>query len=102
MRLRLTSTSRPWAMVLPRYDLLLFPMTSLGIGRPSAWTLVLRDLKDGLLGIHVWPTMAWYEIRQRYRRSALGPFWLTISTGVLVAAMGPLYGRLFGQEVSSY
>jgi ABC-type polysaccharide/polyol phosphate export permease len=77
-------------------------MTSLGIGRPSAWTLVLRDLKDGLLGIHVWPTMAWYEIRQRYRRSALGPFWLTISTGVLVAAMGPLYGRLFGQEVSSY
>ena len=46
--------------------------------------------------------LGWSEIRQRYRRSALGPFWLTISTGILVAGMGPLYGRLFGQEVGSY
>jgi ABC-type polysaccharide/polyol phosphate export permease len=32
----------------------------------------------------------------------LGPFWLTISTGVLIAGMGPLYGRLFGQDLSDY
>jgi lipopolysaccharide transport system permease protein len=69
--------------------------------RRSAWTLAARDLHTGLTSIHVWPLLAWYEIRQRYRRSALGPFWLTISTGILVAGMGPLYGRLFGQEVSS-
>ena len=38
----------------------------------------------------------------RYRRSVLGPLWLTISTAVLIGAMGPLYGRLFGQDLSAY
>jgi len=32
----------------------------------------------------------------------LGPFWITISTGVLIAGMGPLYGRLLGQSLSEY
>jgi ABC-type polysaccharide/polyol phosphate export permease len=46
--------------------------------------------------------LAWQEIKQRYRRSLLGPFWLTISTGVLVGAMGPLYGKLFGWNLADY
>ena len=62
----------------------------------------LNDLSQGLAAVHVWPALAWQEIRQRYRRSLLGPFWLTISIGVLIAGMGPLYSRLFGQSVSSY
>ena len=46
--------------------------------------------------------LGWQEIRQRYRRSALGPFWLTLSMGIQVVAIGPLYGRLFGQDISAY
>src|SRR5205085_618303 len=34
--------------------------------------------------------------------SVLGPFWLTVSTGVMIVSMGPLYGRLLGQDMSSY
>lgn len=70
--------------------------------RPSNLSLALQDLKDGVGSIYIWPMLGWQEIRQRYRRSVLGPFWLTISTGVLVGAMGPLYGRLLGQDVSAY
>lgn len=62
----------------------------------------LRDFTDGLASIHVWPMLGWMEIKQRYRRSMLGPFWLTISTGAMIAGMGPLYGRLFGVNVTSY
>ena len=62
----------------------------------------VKDLRDGLLSVHVWAALAWQEVRQRYRRSVLGPFWLTISIGVLIAGMGPLYSRLFGQTISSY
>ena len=69
---------------------------------PSRFRLALRDLKDGIRSIHVWPTLGWLEIKQRYRRSMLGPFWLTISTGFMIAIMGPLYGKMFGQPVSSY
>jgi ABC-type polysaccharide/polyol phosphate export permease len=64
--------------------------------------LALRDLQDGISSIHVWSTLGWLEIKQRYRRSTLGPFWLTISTGAMIAGMGPLYSRLFNQDLSAY
>ena len=70
--------------------------------RTSNLSLALQDLKSGICSIYIWPMLGWQEIRQRYRRSILGPFWLTLSTGILVGAMGPLYGRLFGQDVSLY
>jgi ABC-type polysaccharide/polyol phosphate export permease len=42
------------------------------------------------------------EIKQRYARSVLGPFWLTLNTLIMVTAMGPLYGTLFNQPVGEY
>ena len=62
----------------------------------------VRDLTLGVADVHLWSMLAWQEVRQRYRRSLLGPFWLTISTGVLLAAMGPLYGKLFGHGIADY
>ena len=41
-------------------------------------SLALKDLRDGICSIYVWPMLGWFEIKQRYRRSLLGPFWLTI------------------------
>ncbi len=40
-------------------------------------------------------TLAWLDIRLRYRGSVLGPLWLTMSTGIMVAAMGTLYSVLW-------
>ncbi len=68
----------------------------------SAMNAALKDFRDGLASIHVWPMLGWMEIKQRYRRSVLGPFWLTISTGAMIAGMGPLYGRLFGVDIGTY
>jgi lipopolysaccharide transport system permease protein len=36
------------------------------------------------------------DIRQRYRRSVLGPFWITITMVIFILAIGPLYGHLLG------
>jgi ABC-2 type transport system permease protein/lipopolysaccharide transport system permease protein len=46
--------------------------------------------------------MGFQEIRLRYRRSVIGPFWLTISMGVMVAALGILYGAILGQDLADY
>ena len=54
------------------------------------------------MSYHVWATLGWQDIKQRYRRSVLGPFWLTISTGVMVAGIGLLYARIFHQETKDY
>ena len=62
----------------------------------------IRDIVEGLGRWELWSTTAWYDIRQRYRRSVLGPFWLTLSMGILVGTMGILYAHLFGQSVADY
>ncbi|MBW4048622.1 MAG: ABC transporter permease, partial [Proteobacteria bacterium] len=56
------------------------------------------DLLASLKSWRLWSLLGWLEIRQRYARSKLGPFWLTISMGVLVASLGVVYGTLFGQN----
>ena len=71
-------------------------------GAPSQGTLALHDLVQGARLRHLWGMLGWQDIRRRYRRSVLGPFWLTISMGVLVAALGTLYGMLLRVELVDY
>jgi ABC-type polysaccharide/polyol phosphate export permease len=60
------------------------------------------DVWSGFRNYEIWTMLAWLEIKQRYRRSAIGPFWLTLSTAIMILAMGPLYGSLFGQSLDDY
>ncbi|SFW26870.1 ABC transporter permease [Nitrosovibrio sp. Nv17] len=62
----------------------------------------LRDLSASLAAWRLWSLLGWLEIRQRYARSQLGPFWLTISMGVIVGTIGLVYGTLFGQDMENY
>ena len=45
-------------------------------------------------------TLGWLDVKLRYRGSVLGPFWLTASTAVMVAAMSLLYAILFHMDVT--
>ncbi len=47
-------------------------------------------------------TLGWLDIRLRYRGSVLGPLWLTLSTAVMVAALGVLYSTLFKMNLHDY
>ena len=60
------------------------------------------DLTRGLLSVRIWGTLAWHDIRQRYRRSVLGPFWFTLSTAIMVGVLGALYSEILHQEISHY
>ena len=61
-----------------------------------------RDLVDGFARRELWAHLGWQDIKQRYRRSVLGPFWITIATGVTAIAMGGLYSKLFKLELSEH
>jgi len=65
-----------------------------------------RDaVADFIEGLRLWrlaATLGWLDIRLRYRGSVLGPFWLTLSTAVMVAALGVLYSALFKMNLHDY
>jgi ABC-2 type transport system permease protein len=61
-----------------------------------------QDLRDGLHRHQLWLHLGWQDIKQRYRRSVLGPIWITIATGTTAVAMGALYSVLFHLELSEH
>ncbi|MDE1900058.1 MAG: ABC transporter permease [Alphaproteobacteria bacterium] len=46
--------------------------------------------------------MAWSDIRARYKRSVLGPLWITLSTAIGVVGMGFIWSALFKIDRTTY
>jgi ABC-2 type transport system permease protein len=61
-----------------------------------------HDLYAGLSNHRLWTMMAWNDIRQRYRRSTIGPFWITISMGMFITVLGVIYAKIFNQDIATY
>ncbi|MGY1604121.1 galactan export ABC transporter permease subunit Wzm/RfbD [Geodermatophilus sp. SYSU D00815] len=58
-------------------------------------TRALDDLRAGWRQRELWGHLGWQDIRQRYRRSVLGPIWISITMAVTAIALGILYAGLF-------
>ena len=64
--------------------------------------LALLDVVSGFARWPLWIRLGWNDILKRYRRSVLGPFWLTASMGIMVAVLGLLYANLFNTSVQEF
>ena len=64
--------------------------------------LAVDDVRAGLRLLPLAWTLGWLDIRLRYRGSTLGPFWLTLSTGIMVGSLGYLYAGIFHTDVHNY
>ncbi len=64
--------------------------------------LAWADLRGGAKLWRLGFALGWLDIKLKYRGSLLGPFWLTISTAVWIAAMGGLYSALFHMDLRGY
>jgi ABC-type polysaccharide/polyol phosphate export permease len=56
---------------------------------------ISQEVVAGFRAWRVWGIMGWDDIRQRYRRSVIGPFWITLSMAVFILVLGVIYSRLF-------
>ncbi len=72
------------------------------VGAGARQRVAWQDVTDGLAAWRLTATLGWLDIKLRYRGSVLGPFWLTLSTAIMVLAMGVLYSQLFHMEVQKY
>ena len=72
-------------------------------GDPATRTrAALADLVKGLRAWPFWTLVGWYDIKQRYRRTTLGPLWITASMGFLTTILGVIYGAIFQLPLANY
>ena len=64
----------------------------------SAWL----DVKEGLQSWRLWWLLGIGDIRQRYRRSRLGQFWITLSVAIFVTVLSVVYAAIFRQPITQY
>lgn len=61
-----------------------------------------EDIKSGIKAKELWGHLGWQDIKQRYRRSVIGPLWITLSMAVTAAGLGLLYSTLFKADVGTF
>lgn len=60
------------------------------------------DLTRGLQDWRLWLMLGLDDIRQRYQRSRVGQFWITVSMLVTIVALGVVYSYLFRMSLREY
>jgi lipopolysaccharide transport system permease protein len=65
-------------------------------------TLARQDVLTGAARWRLWIKLGWNDIVQKYRRSIIGPLWLTASTAVMVLSLGLLYAKLFKTPIDDF
>jgi homopolymeric O-antigen transport system permease protein len=63
-------------------------------------TSAIEDVSTGLASWHVWQVLAWNELVQRYRRTLVGTWWLTLSMAITIIAVGFVFSVLYGMDIS--
>jgi ABC-type polysaccharide/polyol phosphate export permease len=66
------------------------------------YDIALRDITGGIGNWRMWHRLGWGEVRRRYRRTAVGPFWTTLSLGVFILALGMVWSGLWGMNVHEF
>jgi lipopolysaccharide transport system permease protein len=78
-------------------------MVSVPTSRHKSPTLrAAGELFLGLADVRVWALLAIDDIQSRYRRTALGPFWLTLSHAAMISGMALVFSAINGQPLDEF
>jgi ABC-2 type transport system permease protein len=67
-----------------------------------SWGRAWADIVEGFKQRELWGHLGWQDIKQRYRRSVIGPLWITLSMAITAIGLGLLYSQLFGAQISTF
>ncbi len=56
----------------------------------------------GFLFWRIWLFMAVMDLKRRYRRTIIGPFWVTLSMSIFIASIGIIFPVLWQTDVKTY
>jgi ABC-type polysaccharide/polyol phosphate export permease len=91
-------------------------MASMSDTSPSRWTgyapldagpraqfeAALADIGEGLRRWRNWTYLAVENVKNRYRRTVLGPWWLTLQMGVFVTGISVVFGSLLHKGLRDF
>ncbi|HEY2229704.1 MAG TPA: ABC transporter permease [Xanthobacteraceae bacterium] len=77
------------------------PKTSSDRLRSLALTAA-QDIVGGLWKTDLWGRLGWLDVKRRYRRTMLGPFWTSISLAMYVLGVGLVGAGLWHQNASQF
>lgn len=66
------------------------------------YELAVGDILKSFDRSQLFLMLGWQDVKQRYKRSMVGPFWLTISMGVLIATIGLVFGNIFSSPIADF
>ncbi len=64
--------------------------------------MAFADLFQGIKNYRLWHYLAMLEMRRRYRRTVIGPFWATLSIGFFILCMGVVLSGLWGNNTKEF
>lgn len=62
----------------------------------------ISDIRSGVAAWRIWVLLGYQDIQMRYRRSLIGPFWISISLITLIMTLAFLYSQIFGIPFKEY
>jgi homopolymeric O-antigen transport system permease protein len=66
------------------------------------YDVALADFREGAAAWRMWGRLGWQEIKRRYRRTAIGPFWTSLSLGIFIGVLGFVWAGLWQQDPKIY
>jgi len=64
--------------------------------------VAVGDIREALSKYRLALIFGWQDVAQRYRRSRVGAFWLTLNMAVFIGALGLIFGTLFQSEMHEF
>jgi homopolymeric O-antigen transport system permease protein len=71
-----------------------------GIG--AQFQAAVSDIREGLRRWRSWSYLSVENVKNRYRRTVLGPWWLTLQMVIFIVGMSIVFGQLLNNDLSTF
>lgn len=68
----------------------------------SQWRLLQEDIVESVRLWRLWTHLAWSDVLKQYRRSFLGPVWISLNTSIFIVIFGLIGAQLFNAPLEFY
>jgi ABC-type polysaccharide/polyol phosphate export permease len=82
--------------------MVLTPVDDSSAGLRSLGETAATDLLHGLQRRELWGRLGWLDVKRRYRRTTIGPFWTSITLAVYVITVGTVGAAIWHQNIYDY